>query len=129
MTAATGTGPMLRLLGMLPAAARGEMVRLYTELLATQVRSIGERLRTPDDPEVVALVHKVAGSAAMMQDQDLSLPARDMEKALREQRTADALACWPLVDAAAARTLAVLAGQASPAAAPPLLPPSLPPAT
>lgn len=107
--AAIGTQPMLRLLGLLPAATRAELVRMYTELLATQLRVVRDGLRAPDDPEVLALVHKIAGSAAMMQDRDLSEPARSMEKALREQRASDAAACWPAVEAAAARTLIALA--------------------
>jgi hypothetical protein len=44
----------------------------------------------------------------MMQDQDLSQPARAMEKALREGRPDDALVLLPQLQAAAQRTLAAL---------------------
>ncbi|MGZ5847877.1 MAG: hypothetical protein ACXWJJ_10415, partial [Ramlibacter sp.] len=43
---------------------------------------------SPPATQLVDLLHKIAGSAAMMQDQDLSLPARAMEAALREGRGA-----------------------------------------
>jgi HPt (histidine-containing phosphotransfer) domain-containing protein len=107
---AVGAGPMLRLLGMLPAPTRAEMVRLYGETLLGPLQGVGDALRAPVDPQVVALVHKVAGSAAMMQDQDLSQPARALEHALLEGRLEAAVALWPQVREAAARTLGVLDG-------------------
>jgi HPt (histidine-containing phosphotransfer) domain-containing protein len=103
-----GPQPMLRLLGLLPAPTRAEMVRMYGETLLGPLQGVGAALREPIDPDVVALVHKVAGSAAMMQDQDLSLPARGLEHALREGRLADAVALWPQVREAATRTLGAL---------------------
>jgi hypothetical protein len=107
---ANGPQAMLRLLGMLPAATRVEMVRMYGETLRGPLQGVGDALRAPIDPAVVALVHKVAGSAAMMQDPDLSLPTRALEHALHEGRLADAVALWPQVREAAARTLEALAG-------------------
>jgi HPt (histidine-containing phosphotransfer) domain-containing protein len=100
--------PMLRLLGMLPAATRVEMVRMYGETLRGPLQGVGDALRAPVDPALVALVHKVAGSAAMMQDHDLSLPARALEHALHEGRLDDAVALWPQVREAATRTLGAL---------------------
>jgi len=103
--------PMLRLLQMLPAAARAQMVRMYGQLLGEQLHSVGDALANlagPPPAQLVDLLHKIAGSAAMMQDQDLSLPARAMEAALRDGRPADAVAAWPAMVAAAHRTLAAL---------------------
>lgn len=109
--AAVGLQPMLRLLQMLPAASRAQMVRMYGQLLGEQLHSVGDALgalASPPAPALVDLLHKIAGSAAMMQDQDLSLPARAMEAALRDGRNADAVAAWPAMEAAALRTLAAL---------------------
>ena len=89
-----GLEPMLRLLGLLPAPARGQMVQMYTELLAAQVDALDAALREPD-AATIALLHKLAGSAAMMQDQDLSQPARAMERALREDRPDEARQLLP----------------------------------
>ncbi|MGZ5272661.1 MAG: hypothetical protein ACXWC6_18785, partial [Ramlibacter sp.] len=68
-----GLQPMLRLLQMLPAASRAQMVNMYGQLLGDQLRSVGValgNLASPPAPQLVDLLHKIAGSAAMMQDQD-----------------------------------------------------------
>jgi hypothetical protein len=39
--------PMLRLLGMLPAATRVEMVRMYGETLRGPLQDVGDALRAP----------------------------------------------------------------------------------
>ena len=105
---ADGHGPMLRLLQMLPAEPRGRMVAMYREALATQLAQLGELLAGDDGAAAMSLAHKVAGSAAMMQDAGLSEPARAVERALRQGAPAQALRLWPLLQAQAARTLQAL---------------------
>jgi HPt (histidine-containing phosphotransfer) domain-containing protein len=99
--------PMRRLLGMLPEATRAQMVRMYADLLQDQLHGLDAAMQAPD-AATTALLHKLAGSAGMMQDQDLSQPARAMEKALREGRPDDARVLLPQVRAAAACTLQAL---------------------
>lgn len=105
-----GTEPMLKLLRMLPEATRARMVEMYRDSLAKQLATLEPVLAggAPADPELAGLVHKLAGSAAMMQDADLSLPARTIEKALMAGDAEGARALWPELKAAAERTLVAL---------------------
>jgi HPt (histidine-containing phosphotransfer) domain-containing protein len=107
---ASATGPMLRLLRMLPARTRAQMVGMYRDSLRAQLATLEGALTAGAAPDsgLVALVHKLAGSAAMMQDADLSLPARAIEKALGAGAIDEARSHWPAVRAAADRTLAAL---------------------
>ena len=95
------------LLSNLPAETRGELVRMYRQSLLNHLDLIGMRPGTSGEPLVVA-VHGLAGSAAMMQDQDLSQAARGMERDLAAGRVEDAWKRWPAIEARARRTLAVL---------------------
>ena len=103
---------MFRLLGMLPEEARVRMVGMYTEALGTQFASLSAAMGARGEDAVV-LAHKIAGSAAMMQDQALALPVRSLETCLRGQRWDEAFEQWPEVQARVAATLAAL-GEAYP---------------
>ena len=100
--------PMLRLLRMLPDEPRARMVSMYCDTLVTQLAELGQALEGGQQDAATALAHKVAGSAAMMQDAALAQPARAVEQALRADSLVEALRLWPLVRAHAARTLEVL---------------------
>lgn len=95
------------LISALPAESRGELVRMYRRSLTNHLDLIGIRPYTNSEALVVAL-HGLAGSAAMMQDQELSKAARSMEGDLREGRVDLAWRRWPAIQALAQRTLAQL---------------------
>jgi HPt (histidine-containing phosphotransfer) domain-containing protein len=95
------------LIAALPPESRGELVRMYRRSLANHLDLIGLAPYTNSEPLVVAL-HGLAGSAAMMQDQELSKAARSMENDLREGRVDAAWRRWPAVQAFAQRTQAQL---------------------
>lgn len=99
---------MFNLLGILPAATRQEMVRMYSDALVGQTELLGECVARRDVPACTSVSHKIAGSAAMMQDHQLAQAARSMERALIAGRWEDALAHWPQTQACAAATLAGL---------------------
>ncbi len=95
------------LISALPPESRGELIRMYRRSLVNHLDLIGTRPYTNSEPLVVAL-HGLAGSAAMMQDQELSKAARSMENDLREGRLDPAWRRWPTIQALAQRTLAQL---------------------
>ena len=95
------------LLAALPAETRCELVRMYRQSLLNHLDLIGLRPGTNGEPLVVAL-HGLAGSAAMMQDPDLSQAARGMERDLIAGRVDEAWQRWPAIEARARRTLALL---------------------
>ncbi len=99
---------MHRLLAMLPAPTRSEMVAMYLGGLQAQLAQLGPLLAA-GDPAAAPLVHKLAGSAAMMQDAALSAPARALEHALLAGDAHAAAALWPQVQAQAQLTLQALA--------------------
>ena len=99
---------MFELLAILPAATRQEMVRMYSDALVGQTELLDEGMALRDVPACTSVSHKIAGSAAMMQDQELSQAARSMERALMAGRWEEALAHWPHTRACAAATLASL---------------------
>jgi HPt (histidine-containing phosphotransfer) domain-containing protein len=98
---------LVALIANLPADTRLELVRMYRRSIANQLDLIGMRPCTNGEPLVVAL-HGLAGSAAMMQDQELSKAARSMEGDLRAGRVDPAWQHWPTIQALAQRTLAQL---------------------
>lgn len=106
------TDAMLRLLGMIPQAAQQKMVGMYRETLASQLGDLQQMLDATADPahdQAVSLAHKIAGSAAMMQDSQLSAAARAIETSLRGGDAVGARARWPEVQRFAAQTMAALA--------------------
>lgn len=98
-------GEMYRLLAMLPPATGLEMVRMYRDALAGQVRLLGDALQRQAAAESAPVAHKIAGSAAMMQDQELSQAARAVERALLAGAMQEARSLWPQVQACAEFTL------------------------
>ena len=108
MSTAASHEPMLRLLRMLPHEPRARMVAMYCDTLVTQLAELGQALEGSDQDAATALAHKLAGSAAMMQDAALAQPARAVEQALRADCLIEALRLWPLLRSHAARTLDVL---------------------
>ncbi|MFD0669810.1 Hpt domain-containing protein [Ramlibacter sp. MAHUQ-53] len=96
---------MHALIGQLPAASRGAMLRMYRKSLDDHLEQVAAALQPGGESGVLlAAVHRIAGAAGMMQDQALSQVARDMEVALREGRPADARALWPGLQARAEAT-------------------------
>ena len=108
MSAAASHEPMLRLLRMLPDEPRARMVGMYCDTLVSQLAELGQALEAGQQDAATSLAHKVAGSAAMMQDAALAQPARAVEQALRADCLIEALRLWPLLRSHAARTLDVL---------------------
>lgn len=100
--------PMLRLLRMLPDEPRARMVAMYCDTLVSQLAELGQALEGSQQDAATSLAHKVAGSAAMMQDAALAQPARAVEQALRADLLVEAQRLWPLLRAHGARTLDVL---------------------
>ena len=101
---------MRRLLAILPAAARAQMVAMYRASLGEQLASLGGLIESGSQagPDMLDLSHKIAGSAAMMQDRPLSVAAREMETAVHAGRFDDAVRVWPLVAARGRLTLQFL---------------------
>lgn len=102
---------MLRLLAMLPAPTRAQMVAMYASGLDAQLQVLEAALAPGAAPDAgtAAVAHKLAGSAAMMQDAALSAPARAIEKALIAGELDTARSQVPALRAAARVTRAALA--------------------
>jgi len=99
----------LALLRQLPATSRDAMVRMYRQSLRDHLEQVATGLQPGGDAQAAtATVHRVAGSAGMMQDLALCDVARAMEVALREGRPDDARAQWPRLQERALRTLEAL---------------------
>ena len=99
---------MFKLLELLPAQTRSGMVRMYSDSLVEQVQMLGQCLAQGQAEACASIAHKIAGSAAMMQDQELSQAARAAERALVAGRPDEALGHWPQVQACADFTLQAL---------------------
>lgn len=109
----------LSLLRQLPDTLRASMVGMYLQALDEQLGIIEAGLSGVGDADLLpGALHKIAGSAGMMQDQGLSQAARAIELALRDGQMADARQQWPALAACAVLTreaLAPLQAQAGPA--------------
>lgn len=70
------------------------MVALYRTGLAEQLAQMAAAASEQDFAQQQHLAHRIAGSAAMMQDLPLSLAARAAESAFIAQRPQDAAAHW-----------------------------------
>lgn len=99
---------MEQLLAQLPADTRARLVHLYLDLLGPGLDEVGLRLQAGGGDDVARLVHTLAGGAAMLQDDGVAQPARAMEAALLAGDEEAARACWPQVQAAAARSRSLL---------------------
>jgi HPt (histidine-containing phosphotransfer) domain-containing protein len=102
---------VIAMLERLPDGARTHVASLYRETLAVQVPLLAAALAGAahsGGQEPQALAHKLAGSAAMMQDAPVSQLARAMEQALRAGHAQAAIAMLTRLEDCAARTLAVL---------------------
>jgi HPt (histidine-containing phosphotransfer) domain-containing protein len=115
---------VLALLARLPDSARAHVAGLYRDTLEVQVPLLSCALASEAQSDAPgeagapeALAHKLAGSAAMMQDADLSQLARAMEHALRAGEPQAALALLPALEVCAAQSLAELGAPDTPAAA------------
>jgi HPt (histidine-containing phosphotransfer) domain-containing protein len=108
MRAAHSLDAMFKLLAMLPADARDAMVRMYCEALESQVGLLRQSLAQGHTQATMAAAHKIAGAAGMMQDQEVSRAARDIEAALRASGEEEALRHWPTMQACATSSLACL---------------------
>ena len=94
------------LLALLPPPTRARMASLYLDLLGPTFEAIGRALPSSD---AAVPLHRLAGGAAMLQDQPVAQLARSMERALLDGDGALALASWPALQAAASRSRAALA--------------------
>ncbi|MGE4243987.1 Hpt domain-containing protein [Ramlibacter sp.] len=101
---------MMRLLDALPAASRGRMVAIYRQSLGDQAARLRDAFFGGRLDEATSIAHKIAGSAAMMQDAGLAVSTRSLEQCLRGGRWDEAMEHWPEVEARTASTLAALAG-------------------
>jgi HPt (histidine-containing phosphotransfer) domain-containing protein len=99
---------MHALLALVPEAARQGMVQLYRKAIEEIGAQVDGHIAAGDDAAFLAAVHKIAGSAAMMQDRALSDTARAAEHALRQGRVAEAKSLWSEAQVCAARTVAEL---------------------
>lgn len=97
--------PMFALLDRLPAPVRASMVSMYHDALVEQLQLLEQALQAGDVAEQTRIAHKLAGSAAMMQDASLSLSARAMEAALQQGCVAIAHQQWPRIQHSAQQTL------------------------
>jgi HPt (histidine-containing phosphotransfer) domain-containing protein len=104
-----GTQAMEQLLAAVPQDTRTTLAALYLDLLGPGLEPIAQSLDALPGGDAARLLHKLAGGAAMLQDRDVAQSARTMEYALLAGDTAGALALWPALQAAAARSRAVLA--------------------
>lgn len=102
---------MRELLRLLPAATRASMIEMYRAALDEQLGIVADGLADPEQAaDLQAALHKIAGSAGMMQDQPLSQAARALGDAL--QRSASAAGIrghWDTLRACAGRTREMLA--------------------
>lgn len=108
MSMAHSLDGMFKLLAILPVQTRHDMVRMYCDSLQSQVALLGQSLAQGQVQAAMAAAHKIAGSAAMMQDQELSRAARIVEAALREGRAEEAMRQWPGMQHCASLTLECL---------------------
>ena len=95
---------MVQLLARLPEPVRERMVRMYVQALDTQVAALQEALAAQDWKRAEQLAHKLAGSAGMMQDAELSRAGRVIENAIRDGVEEEAVANWPALEAQARQT-------------------------
>lgn len=102
--------PMHALLARLPPPVQATMVRMYRDALGEQLALVRAALDGSDAAALQATAHKIAGSAAMMQDRELSLAARAIEAAAVETDLPRAGEGWQQLQD---RALATLAGLAS----------------
>ena len=100
---------MQHLLAAVPPETRERLVALYLDLLGPGLDAVDRRLHVDPGGDAAQLLHKLAGGAGMLQDHDVAVHARAMEAALLAGDPAAARASWPALQAAAARSRALLA--------------------
>ena len=105
---------MLSLIRLLPDTVRASMIAMYLQALDEQLGIIEAGLSGVADAQAVpGALHKISGSAGMMQDHALSQAARSVEVALRDGDVEAARQHWPALAACAVTTReALLAMQA-----------------
>ncbi len=94
MRAVQSLDGMFKLLASLPAEARHGMVGMYCVALESHLALLSQSLAQGKTQETMAAAHKIAGSAGMMQDQEVSRAARAIEAALRGGREEEAMRHW-----------------------------------
>jgi HPt (histidine-containing phosphotransfer) domain-containing protein len=88
---------MFKLLAMLPAQTRAAMVTMYCEALESHLALIRQSLAQGEVEAIRSAAHKIAGSAGMMQDQEVARAARDIEAASPAGAPDEALRHWPVM--------------------------------
>jgi len=99
---------MHALVAMLPLDARARIIGQYRAGLDDLITQAGDLLNGANPADAQAPVHKLAGSAALMRDENLSGMLREIENFLRAGEVVGARAVWPFALAAAGRTRAAL---------------------
>lgn len=107
---------MLDLIRLLPGTVRASMLAMYLQALDEQIAIIEAGLTGAGEAEAVSgALHKISGSAGMMQDHPLSQAARSVEVAWRDGDVEAARQHWPALAASALTTrealLALQAGE------------------
>lgn len=99
---------IFRTLGMLPEAARGRMARMYCDSLDRMLPELAAAVGAGRAEDARTIAHKIAGAAAMMQDEQLASLTRRMEEMILAGQPQEAYALWPLAQDAAAQALGAL---------------------
>jgi HPt (histidine-containing phosphotransfer) domain-containing protein len=99
---------MFATLDQFAAPTRRRIVGLYCQAVAEQLPAIAAALAAPDLPALALLAHRVAGSAAMMQDGNLAPSAKALEAAAAAGALTAAQDGFAAMREAAARSVQVL---------------------
>ena len=107
---------MHALVAMLPLDARARIISQYRAGLDELVAQAGELLNGANPADAQAPVHKLAGSAALMRDENLSGMLREIERRLNVPLAGvpfvgDSLKDLQAAEAAGARPILVLTGK------------------
>ncbi|MET0312113.1 MAG: Hpt domain-containing protein [Burkholderiaceae bacterium] len=86
-------------------AVRQRIVRLYRESLVEQLGLLDQALAEGELDRAAQAAHKMASSAAMMQDLNVSPRAKDVENPALARSAEDARGAWPALKAAAETSL------------------------
>lgn len=97
---------MEQLLAQIPSETRWRLLALYLDLLGPEFDTLARHLHSDAGEEAAGLLHKLAGGAAMLQDQDVAQPAHAMEAALLAGDRARARSLWAALQDAASRSRA-----------------------
>jgi len=96
--------PMFALLAQVQPDIGARMLALYRDVLEDPLDGLERALARGELEAIQAIAHKLAGSAAMMQDAAVARPARAIDDAVRAGALGEAQALWPVLRDAAQAT-------------------------